>query len=113
MNIKLKQLILSKLPAKQSDLSKVLNIDKRIISKIVLSLEKDKLISRKKVSAKGITTYIIQRNVKLNISTASRISQLNPKYNVLLNERKQFNPCTACMDLCQPTVCEKLNSWIL
>lgn len=113
MSNKISQQILSKLPAKQSELAKALNIDKRIVSKVVIAMEKNGLINRKKISNKGITTYMIQKNVTRNVTDTFKLSQLNPKYTALLNEHKQFSPCTSCSDECKPTDCEKLSNWVM
>lgn len=113
MKTKIEQLILSKMPVKQSDLAKALNIDKRKVSSIVIALEKANLIKRTKVSQNGITTYLIQKNVTRNVTDTFKLSQLNPKYKTLMNDRKEFSPCTACMDECKPPECEKLVNWIL
>lgn len=112
------QALLSKLPAKQSDLAKALNIDKRIVSKLVIDLEKKGIITRKKkiclsYNNKKINTYLIQKNVKVDVYDPNRISQLNPKYKEMFNNRKEFSPCTGCENLCTPSSCEKLISWIM
>jgi len=137
MITKNEQTILSKLPAKQSDLAKALNINRRLVSKIVIAMEHNGLITRKKISSKGITTYLIQKNVKVNVYNPTRISELNQtkslsydskkqkkhslsydsknidKYKELFNDRKEFSPCTGCEDFCKPVDCEKLISWIM
>ena len=122
---KIQQQILYKLPAKQNELWKSLNINKRTMSDIVIAMEKAGLITRKKISTKGITTYMIQKNVKVNVYNPTRISELNQtkslsynsknidKYKVLFNDRKEFSPCTGCGDYCKPVDCKKLISWIL
>jgi len=125
MQTKIEQLILIKTPVKQSDLAKVLNINRRLVSKIVIKMEHNGLITRKKISSKGITTYLIQKNMKVNVYNPTRISELNSKhslsynsknidkYKVLFNDRKEFSPCTGCIDFCKPVDCEKLVNWIL
>lgn len=113
MIINIKEAILSKLPAKQSDLSKALNINKRVISKVAIEMANSGLITRKKISQKGITTYLIQKNVKRDMNTPSRISQLNPKYKTLLNEKGTFSPCAGCTDFCEPIICINLINWTI
>lgn len=113
MKSKMQQAILSKLPAKQNELWKSLNINKRTMSDIVIAMQKAGLITRTKVTQKGITTYLIQKNVKVEVYNPNRISKINPRYKALLNNRKEFSPCTACMDLCKPVDCEKLVNWIM
>ena len=113
MITKTQQSILSKLPAKQNELWKSLNINKRNMSKIVIAMQKAGLITRKKISSKGITTYLIQKNVKVTVYNPTRISQLNPKYKTLFNDRKEFSPCTGCIDYCKPVDCGKLVNWIM
>ncbi len=113
MTTNIKELILSKMPVKQSDLAKALNVDRRIVSKVVIALEKANLIKRTKVSQSGITTYLIQKNVTRNVTDTFKLSQLNPKYKTLMNDRKEFSPCTACFDECKPPTCEKIVNWIL
>lgn len=117
----IKEQILSKLPAKQSELSKALNINKRVISKVAIEMVNSGLISRKKINQNGITTYLIQKNVTRNMTDTFKLSQLNPKYKALssdsnkenkykalLNEKGMFSPCTGCMDFCEPIICQRL-----
>ncbi len=113
MITKTQQQILSKLPAKQNELWKSLNINKRTMSDIVIAMQKAGLITRTKTSSNGITTYLIQRNVKVEVYNPTRISQLNPKYKELFNDRKEFSPCTGCGDFCKPVDCGKLVNWIM
>lgn len=110
MDTKIQNQILSRLPAKQSDLWKALCINKRKVSKILINMEESGIITREKITQNNITTYIVQKNIKRPTTDLFKKSSLNPKG---LMNKGIFSPCTSCIDICKPVECNKLTDWIL
>lgn len=86
----------------QSDLWKVLDIDSRKCSRIVLTLLKQNLIVREPESANGVRTY--------RLLYADAACEKN-KFKCLL-AGDTFEPCAGCIKECVPEHCPELSEWI-
>ena len=85
----------------QSDLWKVLDIDSRKCSRIVLTLLKKNLIVRVPESVNGVRTY--------RLLYAGETCTNKFKY---LLAGDTFEPCAGCIKECVPEHCPELSEWI-
>lgn len=96
--------LLKILPALQSDIGKKLGIKRRQCSRLMITLENNGLIKRKKV--KG-GTYMVEK-CGVNDKPVKQIS-----FNALLSDSGRFSPCAGCNSTCEPKSCTSLTNWIL
>ena len=85
----------------QCDLWKILDIDSRKCSSIVIKLMNEQLITREPESVKGARTYRLRCT---EVPDSDRFKSLLAD-NI-------FEPCAGCISECVPEHCPELSEWI-
>jgi hypothetical protein len=98
----LRQKALEILPIKQSEMWKTLGISSSACARLVDSMLKENLITRKKSN----NTFIIE---KLDKNKKER----KLDFSALLSNKKRFSPCAGCELECDAASCLLLSNWIM
>ncbi len=97
----LKQKVLDAIPITQAEVAKMLGIDRRDASRLIVAMLKDHIIKRTKTD----NTFLLEKN-------GSNVHEKKNSFEALLSGDK-FSPCCGCELECDPGQCQKLTEWIM
>lgn len=97
----LKQKVLDAMPITQAEVAKILGIDRRDTSRLIVAMLKDHTIKR----TKATNTFLLEKN-------GSDVIEKKKDLVALLSGEK-FSPCCGCELECDPGQCQKLTEWLM
>lgn len=97
----LKQKVLDAIPITQAEVAKMLGIDRRDTSRLIVAMLKEHIIKRTKAD----NTFLLEKN-------GSSVCEKKKSFEALLSGEK-FSPCCGCELECDPGQCQKLTEWIM
>lgn len=100
-----RQKVLDALPITQAEVSKILGIGSRDVSRLIIPMMKEHLIKRTKVD----NTFLLEKN---GSEADENVVKKKRGFEVLLADGK-FSPCCNCDLECDPIHCQKLTEWIM
>lgn len=96
-----KQKVLDAIPVTQAEVGKLLGIDRRDTSRLIVAMLKEHIIRRTKTD----NTFLLEKN-------GNNVCEKKKDLGVLLSGGK-FSPCCGCELECDPEHCQKLTEWLM
>jgi len=97
----LKQKVLDAIPITQAEVAKMLGIDRRDASRLIVTMLKEHIIKRTKTD----NTFLLEKN-------GSNVCEKKEKGFEALLSGDKFSPCCGCESECDPGQCQKLTEWV-
>lgn len=95
-----KQKVLDAIPITQAEITKMLGIDRRDTSRLIVAMLKEHIIKRTKADS----TFLLEKN-------GSNVCDKKDFRSLLSGDK--FSPCCGCELECDPRHCHKLTEWLM